>query len=80
MVEQQARDLEVQDSNPGSGSNFSLEILYCPYSVRLVVFGGDPHTLLTKGQGMPLIVSVFFYVVRRNLKYLEFAINDINES
>ena len=26
MVERKARDLEVQDSNPGPGSNFSLEI------------------------------------------------------
>ena len=25
MVERQARDLEVRDSNPGPGSNFSLE-------------------------------------------------------
>ena len=26
MVERQARDLEVRDSNPGPGSNFSLEL------------------------------------------------------
>ena len=29
MIENQARDLDIQGSNPGPDSNFSLKIWYC---------------------------------------------------
>ena len=36
MVERHARDLEVRGSNPGPGSNFSLEFKYRYYIVESV--------------------------------------------
>ena len=41
MVERQARDVEVQGSNPGPGSNFSIEfefkIVQCQLSPVLIL-------------------------------------------
>ena len=36
MVERRARNLEVRGSNPGSGSNFCLEILQCFHKAQIM--------------------------------------------
>ena len=40
VVERRARNPEVRVSNPGSGSNFSLEILYCISYILILKFLG----------------------------------------
>ena len=44
-IERQARDLEIRDSNPGPGSNFSLENLI--YFFTLILLHCRTHPLLS---------------------------------
>ena len=59
MVEHEARDVEVQDSNTGSGSNFSLKS-------EIVISQGTYSKFV-----FPLVNMIWYYLNKTILKHVE---------